>query len=190
MMDELAVAAGRDPVEMRLDLITHEPSRHVLEVVAEMAGRGSAPAAGRTRGVAFALAFGVPTAQIVEIEQTDGGIMIRHVWMAADVGMALDPRNLDAQLISGTSYGLSAAVGEEITLTGGAVDQSNYRDYPVLRMYRAPRIRTRILENQPYIRGVGEPGTPATAPGLANAVFALTGRRLRDLPFSRSVDFA
>ncbi len=190
MMDELAIAAGRDPVEMRLSLMTDAPSRAVLEAVAEMAGWGTATSAGRARGVAFALAFGVPTAQIIEIEQTDGGIMVRDIWVAADVGVALDPRNLDAQLISGVNYGLSAAIGEEITLTDGAVDQSNYHDYPVLRMYQAPRIHTRILENQPHIRGIGEPGTPATAPALANAIFGLTGERLRDLPLGRSARFA
>ncbi len=190
MMDELAVAAGRDPVEMRLELLTDAPSRAVLEAVAEMASWGTPPAAGRARGVAFALAFGVPTAQIVEIEETPDGIMVRDVWIAADVGVALDPRNLDAQLISGVNFGLSAAIGEEITLTDGVVDQSNYHDYQVLRMYQAPRIHTRILENQPHIRGIGEPGTPPTAPALANAVFALTGQRLRALPLGRSVVFA
>jgi isoquinoline 1-oxidoreductase subunit beta len=190
MMDELAIAANRDPVEMRLALMTDAPSRAVLEAVAEMASWGTAPVAGRARGVAFALAFGVPTAQIVEIEQTDGGIMVRDVWVAADVGVALDPRNIDAQLISGVNYGLSAAIGEEITLTGGAVDQSNYHDYPVLRMYQAPRIHTRILENQRHIRGIGEPGTPAAAPALANAICALTGQRLRELPLSKKVAFA
>jgi isoquinoline 1-oxidoreductase beta subunit len=190
MMDELALAAGRDPVEMRLDLMTDAPSRAVLEAVAEMADWGPPPDAGRARGVAFALGFGVPSAQIVEIERTDGGIMIRDVWVAADVGVALDPRNIDAQLISGVNFGLSAAIGEEITLTDGAVDQSNYHDYPVLRMYQAPRIHTRILENQRHIRGIGEPGTPAAAPALANAVFALTGQRLRELPLSKAVDFA
>jgi isoquinoline 1-oxidoreductase subunit beta len=132
----------------------------------------------------------VPTAQIVEIEQTDGGIMVRDVWVAADVGVALDPRNLDAQLMSGVNYGLSAAISEEITLTGGAVDQSNYHDYPVLRMYQSPRIHTRILENQRHIRGIGEPGTPAAGPALANAVFALTGQRLRELPLGKKVAFA
>ncbi len=190
MMDELAVAAGRDPVEMRLGLMTDGPSRAVLEAAAEMANWGTAPPEGRARGVAFALAFGVPTAQIVEIEETSGGIMVRDVWVAADVGVALDPRNLDAQLISGVNFGLSAAIGEEITLTGGAVDQSNYHDYPVLRMYQAPRIHTRILENQPHIRGIGEPGTPAAAPALANAIFALTGQRLRELPMGKAVVFA
>ncbi|MGP9791342.1 molybdopterin cofactor-binding domain-containing protein [Roseinatronobacter sp. NSM] len=190
MMDELATAAGRDPVEMRLSLMTDTPSRAVLTAVAEMAAWGTAPPAGRARGVAFALTFGVPTAQIIEIEQTRSGILIRDVWIAADVGVALDPRNLDAQLISGVNYGLSAAIAEEITLADGAVNQSNYHDYPVLRMYQAPRIHTRILENQHHIRGIGEPGTPPTAPALANAIFALTSTRVRELPLGKSVTFA
>lgn len=190
MMDELAVAASRDPVEMRLALITDDASRLTLEAAAEMADWGTDPGQGRARGVAFALVFGAPTAQIVEIEQTPQGIKVTHVWVAADVGVALDPRNLDNQLISGVNFGLSAAIGEKITLTGGIVEQSNYHDYTPLRMYQAPPITTRILENAPHIRGIGEPGTPGAAPALANAVFALTGQRIRALPLGDSVAFA
>ncbi|SDX18998.1 xanthine dehydrogenase family protein molybdopterin-binding subunit [Roseicitreum antarcticum] len=190
MMDELAVAAARDPVEMRLQLMTDAPSRAVLEAVAAMADWGTTPAAGRARGVAFALAFGVPVAQIVEIEHTENGLLVRDVWVAADVGIALDPRNLDAQLVSGVNFGLSAAIGEEITVSDGKVEQSNYHDYPILRMYHAPRIHTRILENQQHIRGIGEPGTPCTAPALGNAIHALTGQRLREMPFGKTVRFA
>jgi isoquinoline 1-oxidoreductase beta subunit len=190
MMDELAVAAGRDPVEMRLELITDEPSRKVLEAVAEMADWGKAPGAGRARGVAFALVFGAPVAQVVEIAQTPDGIKVIHVWVAADVGVALDPRNLDAQLISGVNFGLSAAIGEKITLSEGQVEQSNYHDYQPLRMHQAPRVTTRILENAPHIRGIGEPGTPCAAPALANAVYVLTGQRIRTLPLNDSINFA
>lgn len=190
MMDELAIAAGRDPVEMRLALITDAPGRRTLEAAAEMAGWGTAPGPGRARGVAFALVFGVPTAQVVEVEQTPQGIRVSHVWVAADVGIALDPRNLDAQLISGVTFGLSAAIGEKITLSGGMVEQSNFHDYPPLRMHQAPPVTTRILENAPRIRGIGEPGTPPAAPALANAVFALTGQRIRTLPLGDSIAFA
>ncbi len=190
MMDELAVAAGRDPIEMRLELITDAPSRHVLEAAAEMAGWGAAPVAGRARGVAFAIVFGVPIAQIIEIEQASDGIRLRDVWVAADVGIALNPGNIDAQLISGITFGLSAAIGEKISLSEGRVEQSNYHDYSPLRLYQAPRITTRILENAPHIRGVGEPGTPCAAPALANAVFALTGQRIRTLPLGDSIGFA
>lgn len=189
MMDEIALAAGRAPVDMRLDLITDDPSRRVLEAVAEMADWGTTLPEGRARGVAFALVFGAPTAQIVEVEQTLRGIRITHAWVAADVGVALDPRNLDAQLISGVNYGLSAAMGEKITLSNGMVEQSNFHDYPAMRMYQAPPITTRILENAPHIRGAGEPGTPCAAPALANAVFALTGDRIRSLPLGDHVAF-
>jgi len=190
MMDEIAIAAGRDPVEMRLELITDDASRRTLEAVAEMADWRSGPPEGRARGVAFALVFGAPTAQIVEVEQTPQGIKVTNVWVAADVGVALDPRNLDAQLISGVNFGLSAAIGEKITLSDGIVEQSNYHDYPPLRMYQAPPIATRILDNAPHIRGIGEPGTPCAAPALANAVFALTGQRIRTLPLGDSIAFA
>jgi isoquinoline 1-oxidoreductase beta subunit len=190
MMDELAVVAGRDPVEMRLELITDEPSRKVLGAVAEMADWGTAPGGGRARGVAFALVFGAPVAQVVEIAQTPDGIKVIHVWVAADVGVALDPRNLDAQLISGVNFGLSAAIGEKITLSEGQVEQSNYHDYQPLRMHQAPRVTTRILENAPHIRGIGEPGTPCAAPALANAVYVLTGQRIRTLPLNDSINFA
>jgi isoquinoline 1-oxidoreductase beta subunit len=190
MMDELAVAAGRDPIDMRLDLITDAPSRTVLETVAEMASWRGVPVAGRARGVAFAVVFGVPIAQIVEIEDTPDGIAVREVWVAADVGVALDPRTLDAQLMSGVNFGLSAAIGEKITLSQGRVEQDNYDSYRPLGMYQAPRITTRILENAPHIRGIGEPGTPCAAPALANAVFALNGQRIRTLPLGDSVAFA
>lgn len=190
MMDELALAGDRDPIEMRLDLLTDEPSRRVLEAVAEMAGWSDELVPGRARGVAFALVFGAPTAQIVEVEGTPRGIKLTHVWVAADVGVALDPRNLDAQLISGVSFGLGAAIGEKITVSEGRVEQSNFHDYRPLRMSAAPPVTTRILENAPHIRGIGEPGTPCAAPALANAVFALTGRRIRTLPLADRVAFA
>ncbi|MGB3407720.1 MAG: molybdopterin cofactor-binding domain-containing protein [Jannaschia sp.] len=190
MMDELAVAAGRDPVEMRLDLMTDAPSRQVLVAAADLAGWGAAPPAGRARGVAFAVVFGVPIAQIVEIEDTPEGIAVRDVWVAADVGVALDPRNLDAQLMSGVTFGLSAAIAEKITVAQGRVEQENFDSYTPLRMYQAPRITTRILENAPHIRGIGEPGTPCAAPALANAIFALNGQRIRTLPLGDSVAFA
>ncbi len=188
-IDEIAVEAGTDPVQLRLNSIEHETSRKVISAVADMADWGAALPTGRARGMAFSLSFGVPTAQIVEIEETSGGIKLRDVWAVADVGLALDPRNLDAQIISGVNFGLSAAILNEITLEDGAVAQTNFHSYDAIRMYQAPRIHTKILENGRNIRGIGEPGTPPAAPALANAIFALTGKRLREMPFRKFVNF-
>lgn len=188
-IDEIAAKAGIDPVELRLNSIEHETSRKVISAVADMANWGEPIAAGRARGMAFSLSFGVPTAQIVEIEQTSEGIRLRDVWVAADVGLALDPRNLDAQIISGVNFGLSAAILNEITLEDGAVVETNFHSYDAMRMYQSPQIHTQVLENGRKIRGIGEPGTPPAAPALANAIYALTGKRLREMPFSKFVDF-
>ncbi|MEO0362426.1 MAG: molybdopterin cofactor-binding domain-containing protein, partial [Pseudomonadota bacterium] len=188
-IDELAHEAGVDPLELRLASISHRPSRGVLEAVAEMSNWGAPTAPGRGRGVAFSLSFGVPTAEVVEVEATESGLRVAKVWAAVDVGVALDPRNIEAQVISGVNFGLSAAILNEITLKGGAVEQTNFHDYEALRMYQAPAIEVRVLEAADRIRGVGEPGTPPAAPALANAVFAATGERLRETPFGKFVDF-
>ncbi len=188
-IDELAHLAGADPLEFRLSQIDHDPSRKVLETVAEMSGWGST-APGRAKGVAFCMSFGVPTAQVIEIETTPEGIRMTGAWIAADIGTALDPGNIEAQLQGGMVFGLSAAIRGEITFADGMAEQANFWDYEPLRLSQCPPIRVQILENQPHIRGIGEPGTPPAAPALGNAIFALTGQRLRDLPFARAVTFA
>jgi isoquinoline 1-oxidoreductase beta subunit len=188
-MDELAHLAGVDPVEFRLAHIDHDPSRKVIEAVAEMSGWGS-PTPGRARGIAFCLSFGVPVAEVIELASTPDGLRLTGAWIAADPGIALDPGNIEAQLQGGMIYGLSAAIRGEITLADGMVQQPNFWDFEPMRLRECPPITTRILENQPHIRGIGEPGTPPAAPALGNAIFALTGQRLRDLPFARSVTFA
>ena len=188
-IDELAHLAGADPLEFRLSQIDHDPSRKVLETVAEMSGWGST-APGRAKGVAFCMSFGVPTAQVIETENTPEGIRMTGAWIAADVGTALDPGTIEAQLQGGMVFGLSAAIRGEITFADGMAEQANFWDYEPLRLSQCPPIRVQILENQPHIRGIGEPGTPPAAPALGNAIFALTGQRLRDLPFARAVTFA
>lgn len=188
-IDELAHAAGIDPLEFRLNHIDHDPSRKVLEAVAELSNWGNTPA-GRARGVAFCMSFGVPVAEVIEVENTPAGIRMTNAWIAADVGTALDPGNIEAQLQGGMVYGLSAAIKGEITFSDGMAEQANFWDYEPLRLSQCPPVTTRILENLPHIRGIGEPGTPPAAPALGNAIFALTGQRLRDLPFARSVGFA
>ncbi len=177
---------------MRLRLIRpeHEPSAKVIEAVAEMANWGGPLPANHARGIAFTYSFGSPTAQIIEISQTDTGIRLEHIWAAMDVGTALDPRNIEAQITSGIVYGLSAAIMGEITFADGMVEQLNYPDYDALRINQMPRVTTKILTNNNRMGGVGEPGTPPAAPALANAVFALTGQRIRELPLGKTVDFA
>lgn len=188
-IDELAHAAGIDPLEFRLAQIDHAPSRKVIEAVAEMSGWGN-PVPNRARGLAFCMSFGVPVAEVIEVENTAQGLRMTHVWAACDLGIALDPGNIEAQLQGAIVYGLSAAIRGEITFADGMAQQTNFWDYEPLRLSQCPPITTRILENLPQIRGIGEPGTPPAAPALGNAIFALTGQRLRDLPFGRAVSFA
>jgi len=188
-LDELAHAAGRDPLEMRLDMVTDAPSRAVLEAVAEASNWGGALPEGHGRGVAFCLSFGVPTAQVIEVAATPDGIRLVNAHAAVDVGIALDPHTIEAQVQGGMVYGLTAAMMGGIDMAGGRVVQTNFHDYDALRMGQCPPISVTILENQPRIRGIGEPGTPPAAPALANAIFAATGRRIRELPMNRHVAF-
>ena len=188
-VDELAHLAGVDPIEFRMSHLTHEPSRAVLQAVAEMSDWGNTPA-GRARGVAFCIAFGVPAAQVIEVEDTGNGIRMTNAWAAVDVGIALDPGNLEAQVVGAMVYGLSAAIRGEITLAEGRVQQATFWDFEPLRQPQVPPIQVRVLENMPQIRGIGEPGTPPAAPALANAIFALNGQRLRAMPFNKTQSFA
>lgn len=188
-VDELAHLAGVDPITFRLAHLTHEPSRKVLQAVAEMSDWGNV-APNRARGVAFCVSFGVCSAQVIEVEDGPSGLRMTGAWAAVDVGIALDPGIIEAQVMGAMVFGLSAAVRGEITLAEGQVQQATFWDYEPLRMPQMPQIEVRILEDLPHIRGIGEPGTPPAAPALGNAIFALTGKRLRDLPFANSVRFA
>ena len=188
-VDELAHLASVDPLEFRLNQIDHLPSRKVLEAVAAASNWGNAPK-GRAQGVAFCLSFGVPTAEVIEVAMTSQGLRMTGAWAAVDVGIALDPSTIEAQVQGGMIYGLSAAINGEITFEGGHVQQTNFPDYDGLRMAQCPPIGVTVLENGRKIRGIGEPGTPPAAPALANAIFALTGKRLRSLPLGRAIGFA
>ncbi len=190
-IDEMAHAAGRDPLQFRLELIRreHEPSAQVVEAVAEMSNWTGQTPDGIGRGVAFTYSFGTPVAQVIEVSQPAGGpVRINKVWIACDVGVALDPRNIEAQMTGGAIYGLSAAVSGEITFADGMVEQRNFPDFDPLRMHNAPAFDVRILQNNRFIGGAGEPGTPPAAAALANALFDLTGVRARELPLIRTFD--
>ncbi|MEZ5797017.1 MAG: molybdopterin cofactor-binding domain-containing protein [Paracoccaceae bacterium] len=188
-MDELAHLAGDDPLTFRMRHLSHAPSIAVLEAVGALCDWPNTPP-GRARGVGFALSFGVPVAEVVEVEETPAGIRLTNAWIAADPGIALDPSIIEAQLAGGMVFGLSAAIQGAITFAGGAAQQANFWDYEPLRLRQCPPIAVKILESGGQIRGIGEPGTPPAAPALANALFALTGQRLRDLPLNRHLTFA
>lgn len=188
-LDELATAGQHDPVAYRRTLLTKHP-RHlgVLELVAQKAGWGKPLAPGkkgekRGRGIAVHESFNTFVAQVAEVTvQADGSYKVDRVVCAVDCGIAINPDVIRAQMEGGIGFGLAAALHGEITLTQGAVDQSNFTDYPVLRINEMPKVEVHIVASEEAPTGVGEPGVPPIAPALANALFAATGQRLRDLP--------
>jgi isoquinoline 1-oxidoreductase beta subunit len=188
-LDELIHAAGADPLQERLRLCWHEPSRKVLEAVGEMSGWGSNLGNGRGRGVAFTLSFGVPVAEVVEVTNTPRGIRIDRVFVAVDVGKVLDPVNFDNQVQGGVIWGLGHAMNAELTYADGMAQQTNYHAFEGMRIYQTPQIEVRALTNSSEIRGIGEPTVPPAAPALANAIFAATGRRIRELPLNKHIQF-
>jgi isoquinoline 1-oxidoreductase beta subunit len=190
-MDEIAVAGRIDPVELRKRLMAGYPAAvKVVERVAEMANWGEALPPGKAKGMAFTLSFGSWVAEILQIADTPSGLRVEKIWIAADVGIALDPDIIKAQLTSAAIFGLSAAMSQEITFADGMVEQSNFHDFDSLRIFQCPEFEVAVLENFHKMGGVGEIGVPPVAPALANAIFALTGKRIRSLPLSKEVAFA
>lgn len=190
LLDELIHAAGADPLAERIRLCTHEPSRKALEAVGEMSGWSTPLAAGRGRGVALTISFGVPVAEVVEVTDTPDGIRIDAVYVAAEVGRVLDPVNFENQVQGGVLWGLGHAMYAELTYADGMAQQTNFHQFESIRMKQVPRIVVRGLENGGIVRGVGEPPVPPAAPALANAIFAATGTRIRELPMRKQVRFA
>jgi isoquinoline 1-oxidoreductase beta subunit len=187
-IDELAYVAGRDPYEFRRDLLSGHPRhRAALDLAAERAGWGSPLPAGRARGIAVAESFGSYVAQVVEVSVSEGRPRVHRVVIGADVGTVVNPDTTAAQLEGAMVYGLSAALYGRITLESGRIVQSNFHDYPVLRMSEMPAVEVHLVQSAEPPGGVGEPGTPPLAPALANALYALTGRRIRRLPLDLSV---
>jgi isoquinoline 1-oxidoreductase beta subunit len=186
-VDECAHAAGQDPVAYRLALLDGKP-RHLaaLKLAAEKAGWGRPLPQGRARGVAVHESFGSVVAEIAEVSLEDGRPRVHRVVAAIDCGTAVNPALVAHQVESAVTYGLSAALGEEITLENGRVQQSNFGDYPVLRLDAMPVVETHIVPSTAPPTGVGEPGTPPIAPAVANALFALTGVRVRRLPLKHA----
>jgi isoquinoline 1-oxidoreductase beta subunit len=183
MVDELAHAAGKDPLEYRLALLKSRP-RHAaaLKLAAEKAGWGTPPPAGRARGLAVHESFGSIVAEVAEVSVEQGKIRVHAVSCAVDCGQAVNPLGIKAQMQGAIVFGLSAALHGKLTLQGGAVQESNFHDYPVLRMFEMPKISVEIIKSGAKMGGIGEPATAPIAPAVANAVFALTKQRLRSLP--------
>lgn len=182
-VDELAVAAGKDPYRYRRDLLAGNTRfRDVLDLAASKSGWNKPLPAGHGRGIALHKSFGTIVAQVVELEIRDGKPKVNRVVCAVDAGFAVHPDGMHAQMESGIVYGLTAALYGEISIRGGAVQQSNFHDYRMLRMNESPEIETHIINGGGALGGAGEPGTPAIAPAVANAIYDATGLRIRDLP--------
>jgi isoquinoline 1-oxidoreductase beta subunit len=186
LIDELAAAARQDPIAYRIALLDAKHARHraALQLARDRSGWGkTAVPKGRARGVAVHESFGSVCAQVVEVSVESGAIRVHKVTAAVDCGIAVNPLTVEAQIQSALVFGLSAALYGRITLKDGRVEQSNFGDYPVLRVNEMPECSVHIVPSRQAPSGIGEPGTPPIAPAVANAVFALTGKRLRKLPF-------
>jgi isoquinoline 1-oxidoreductase beta subunit len=184
-IDELAHAAGKDPFEFRRALLGAQPkARAVLELAAAKAGWGKPLPKGQARGIAVHESFGSWVAQVAEVSLENQRIRVHRVICAVDCGQVVNPDTIVAQMESGIAFGLSAALHGAITLKDGRVQQGNFHDYPILRMGEMPKVEVFLAPSGGTLGGVGEPGTPPIAPAVANALFALTGKRLRKLPMA------
>jgi len=183
LVDELANAAGKDPLEYRRVLLKDHP-RHLaaLNLAAEKAQWGTPLADGHARGVAVHESFGSFTAQIAEVSVDGDQIRVHRMVCAVDCGTAVNPQGIAAQIESGVAFGLSAALFGKLTFKDGRVQQSNFHDYRVLRLNEMPVVEAHIVPSTGKMGGIGETSVPPVAPAVANAVFALTGQRLRELP--------
>lgn len=183
--DELAHALGRDPLDLRRQFYAQEPrALAVINLAAEKAGWGTPLPAGQGRGMAYHATFGVThVCQVAEVEvDASGKVRVKRVVCAVDCGRVVNPGNVRAQMEGGIAFGLTAALKAEITIENGRARQSNFVDYPILRMDEMPLVETYIVESQEKATGIGEMGVPPIAPAVANAVFAATGIRVRHIP--------
>jgi isoquinoline 1-oxidoreductase subunit beta len=188
-MDELAVAAKQDPIAYRLALLDKSPrAKAVLTLAAENSGWGQPLPQRMGRGVSLQFVFGTYMAQVAEVEVAkDGTVRVRRVVCAVDCGTVVNPDTVRAQIQSAIIFGITAALYGEITLKNGRVEQTNFDSYQVLRMNEAPEIEVHIVQNSEAPGGMGECGTSAIVPAVANAIFAATGKRLRKMPVDASV---
>jgi len=190
-VDEMAHAAGKDGYAFRRELLAGSP-RHlkVLDTAAKMSGWDNPLPEGHGRGIAFVPSFGTIVAEVAEVDMTGKKPKVTKVYVAADPGFAVNPDGFAAQMESSVAYGLTAALYGEISVKDGAVQQSNFHDYPILRINEMPDVVVEIINgDHKRLGGAGEPGLPPLAPAVTNAIFAATGNRVRELPLSK-VNFA
>jgi len=187
-IDQLAHEAKQDPLAYRLALLDAQPRlATVLKLAADKAGWSKKMPAGKGRGIAAVESFGTAVAQVVEVSKgQDGKIKVDRVVCAVDCGTAVNPDVVKAQMEGGIGYALGSILRDEITFTNGKVDQSNFDAYMPLRISDMPKIEVHILPSGNHPSGVGEPGVPPLGPALANAIFALTGKRITHLPMTQS----
>ena len=183
MMDELAAAAKQDPVAFRRAMLAKQPRvLRVLDLAAKQSGWGSAPPQGHARGIAVHESFGSVCAHVAEVSLDGDHVRVHRVVSAFDCGLVVNPMTVEAQVQGAIAFGLGAALHSRITFKDGRVEQSNFHDYRVLRMDEMPRVEVHLVPGGEKPTGVGEPATPPIAPAVANALFALTGKRARVLP--------
>jgi isoquinoline 1-oxidoreductase beta subunit len=190
MIDELAALAGKNPLEYRLALLKDDRAKRVVERAAQMA-EWSRKREGRALGIAFAklgappVGFSVTgTVAEVSVDRASGAIKVHNLWCVADVGLPVQPGNVAAQVEGSLIYSLGSALKERVTLKNGMVQQTNFNNYEILRMSEVPQIHVEVLRSGDIPLPVGELGIPGTIPAVANAVFTLTGKRLRNAPFT------
>lgn len=189
LVDEFAIATNQDPFALRRSILPKSSKQTRVLAALEKLSNWAAPLpAGMARGLARHFAFETECAQVAEVSLVDGRIRVHRVYCVVDCGIAVNPDIVKAQMEGAIIFGLSAALDQEITLVDGVVQQRNYDTYPVLRMFECPEIIVQILESDEAPTGVGEPGLPPIAPAVANALFRLTGKRLRRLPLQRALE--
>jgi isoquinoline 1-oxidoreductase beta subunit len=182
--DEVAIAGGHDPFELRRQLLDKAPRhKRALELVAAKAGWGQPLPAGRFRGISVHLSYGSYAAEVAEISVSrEGKVVVHKVTCAIDCGPIVNPDTIRAQIESAIVYGLTATMLGEITVKNGRIEQANFNNYPMLRMGEVPEVEVHIVPSTDSLGGVGEPGVPPLASAVVNAIFAATGKRIRRLP--------
>ena len=184
-IDELAIAAKKDPLQFRLHMMDEAPRMaRVLETAASKAGWGKKLPKGRGMGIACARSFGSYVAEVADVTVSEGGVKINKVVAAVDCGIAVAPNTLTYNVEGAIVYGLTAALKSRITIDKGQVQQGSFDDYPLLSMDEMPEVEVHLVESGEALGGIGEPGLPPIAPAVCNAIFAASGKRMRELPIT------